>query len=403
MAGENQLMKTIRVDVREVEDRREMKVVWNDEQAWPAYTIHRPAVERCAREIRRCLHDLVAEGMKGGAASVRRSGPILKDLATQGAELYETLITAAGPCAVRPKEIVEYYRQSQEPISLRFCVSNNIFVPWGLVYPGDPEALPDDPEEVTANTYSSFWCMSRELATVYERLPPDATGRGQDASTLTTVCVVHPDALDTAKKAIKGASETALAEWFLDKHGLKIATAREFKKHWRDAGSETGLLYFYCHANASALALGDDEKVEASELLVTLGKADRPKGRSGCLVLMNGCSTAVGDAASDFLASTSQPGMCGFLGTETEIPDVFALRFSLGLLDLLFREGLTLGEAMQRLYVAHFPMSLLYGLYAHPGFRMPQAQTQGFRPVGMADNLSFDQLGTAKLEAAHGR
>lgn len=395
-------MKTIRVDVREVEDRRELKVVWNDDQAWPTYMIHRPAVERCAREIRRCLQDLVTQGMSGGAHSVRRSGPALKDLARRGADLYETLMTPVGAHLVHPKDIVEYCK-TQEPYRLRFCVSNNIFVPWGLVYPDDPEALPDNPAEVTATTYSAFWCMSRKLATVYERLPPDATGRGQDASSLRTVCVVHPDALEAAKKSITGASEAALVQWLLDEHGLKIVTAREFKKHWRDAGSETGLLYFYCHANASTLALGDDETVDASELLVTFGKANRPKGRSGCLVLMNGCSTAVGDAASDFLASTSQPGMCGFLGTETEIPDVFALRFSLGLLDLLFREGLTLGEAMQRLYTAHFPMSLLYGLYAHPGFRMPQAQAQGFDPVGKTDNFSFDRLGTRKLEAANGR
>jgi hypothetical protein len=396
-------MKTIRVDVREVEDRRELKVVWNDDSPWPAYTIHRPAVEHCAREIRRCLRDLVTEGMKGGSASVRRSGPILKNLARRGAELYEALLTPANASAVHPSEIVEYYKQSPEPYRLRFCVSNSVFVPWGLVYPEDPEALPDDLEAISAKTYSAFWCMSRELATVYERLPPDAIGVGQNASSLTTVCVVHPDALDAARESITGASETALAEWFLDKHGRKIVTARDFKKHWRDAGSNTGLLYFYCHANASTLALGDDESVEASELLVTFGKAHRPKGRSGCLVVMNGCSTAVGDAASDFLASTSQPGMCGFLGTETDIPDVFALRFSLALLDLLFREGLTLGEAMQRLYTAHFPMSLLYGLYAHPGFRMPQPQAQGFMPVGETDNFSFDQLGTGKLEPANGR
>ena len=68
-------MKTIRVDVMEVGELRELKVVWNDDSPWPPYTIHRPAVESSSREIRRTLRELVIAGMKG-KAEVERSGPI---------------------------------------------------------------------------------------------------------------------------------------------------------------------------------------------------------------------------------------------------------------------------------------------------------------------------------------
>jgi hypothetical protein len=134
---------------------------------------------------------------------------------------------------------------------------------------------------------------------------------------------------------------------------------------------EIGLLYFFCHASATALALGPEEMIESSDLFLMLSGANRPPGISGCLVLINGCSTAVGASSGDFLLATAQPGLCGFVGTETDVPDIFALRFSLGLIHLLFR-GLTLGEAMLRMYRDHFPLSLVYGLYAHPSFRMEQ-------------------------------
>lgn len=397
-------MKTIRIDVKEVEDRRELKVVWNDELPWPAYTIYRPAVERSAREIRRSLRELMSAGLNKTLA-LERSGRLLKDLARQGAELYQALMTPAGEAAVHPKEIRSYYEQLQEPYALRFCVSNGVFVPWGLVYGANPEALAEDPAEVSADTYSAFWCLSRKLATVYERLPPDSVGRGQDASSLGMLSVVHPNAFEAAKKLLPAEAERDFVDWLQNRFGGPIVTGRDLKRVWREAGSDTGLLYFYCHANASTLALSEEEKIEAAELFLTLAGAERPRpsGRCGCLVLMNGCSTAVGDPASDFLLSTSQAGMCGFVGTETEVPDVFALRFSLSLLELLFREGLTLGDAMQSLYKAHFPLSLLYGLYAHPGFRMPQVLASELPAIGGGTNLSFGQLGTGQLEATYAR
>jgi hypothetical protein len=392
LAGKIETVKTIRVDVTEVQGRRELKVLWNDDLPWLAYTIHRPAVDRSAWEIRRALRELVIAGLKG-KTGVQRSGPILKDLAERGAQLYKALITPV-TASVHPKEIAAYYEQLTEPYRLLFCVSDGVFVPWGLIYPAP---VPDDAPEVAAGNYSSFWCLSRRLATVYDRLPPDVIGRGQDASALRMVRVIHPNAFQIAAEKLDPGPERDLIEWVTKRHGAPIATERDLKKIWREAGSETGLLYFYCHANASNLALGENETIEASQLFLTLASSERAPGRCGCLVLMNGCSTAVGDPKGDFLLSTSQRGMCGFVGTETEVPDVFALRFSLALIDLLFREGLTLGDAMQYLYKAHFPMSLLYGVYAHPGFRMPQAEAPRVPAIGEKVNLSFDQLGTGKL------
>ena len=84
-----------------------------------------------------------------------------------------------------------------------------------------------------------------------------------------------------------------ILEWLKNRYGDPITTARELKTVWPRVGAETGLLYFYCHASASMLALGEEETIEASRLLLTLADAERPAGRCGCLVLMNGCSTLI--------------------------------------------------------------------------------------------------------------
>jgi hypothetical protein len=392
-------MKTVRVDIKEAGER-ELKVTWNENSPWQPYTIHRPAVDSISAEIRRTLRELVIAGMKERGA-VERSGPILKNLAEQGAELYQALITPTVSPPDHPRDIIAYCEE--EPYRLRFCVSDGVFAPWGLIYAADPASLPDHPPALAAEVYSAFWCLSRQLATVYDRLPPNAIGRGQDASALGMIRVVHPHVFQAATDELPlEGPERGFLEWLKNRYGDPITTARELKKVWPRAGAETGLLYFYCHASASMLALGEEETIEASRLLLTLADAERPAGRCGCLVLMNGCSTAVGDRSGSFLVSTSQRGMCGFIATETEVPNVFALRFSLCLLDLLFREGLTLGEAMQRLYVAHFPMSLLYGVYANPGFRMPQAEAPNVRNIDEKVNLSLDQLGTRELGEIHG-
>jgi hypothetical protein len=388
-------MKAVRVDIR-VQSERELKVVWNEETPWPAYTIHRKAVEDCARAIRAVLRELVDAALAG---RLGEAGPTLKTLGRRGAELHSALFAALSNEAEAAR-IRDYYEQP-EPFRLRFCVSDSVYVPWGLVYGGDPEALPEAPDPRDWKAFEAFWCFSHELATVYERIAPDAAGRGKGAEALRALWVAQPDALTGAEAQMPGGPEEEVIRWLRERYGEPLSSSQALKKHWREAGAETGLLYFYCHASATKLALGDDEKIEASQLFLTLSGAERRPGTAGCLVLINGCSTAVGDPSGDFILSTSQRGLCGFVGTEAEVPDIFALRFSLALLELLFGRRLTLGEAMQVLYREHFPLSLLYGIYAHPGFRMPQSGMPA-PPAALARNFSFEKVGTNRLDGDHG-
>lgn len=390
-------MKTIRVDVK-VQNERELKVVWNDESAWQSYTIDRKAVEAASREIRKVLQELVAEAF---AKRLAASGAKLKELAGRGAKLYHALFASMDNQDLADRIRAHY--EDAEPFRLRFSVAPAVYAPWGLVYPAtadEVEALPVCPVTNELGPYAKFWCLSRQLATVYDRIEPDVVGRNYDTSTLWMIRVINAKTFETVKKEIKeGSSEIKMLGWLGERFGDPIVTLKGLERMWREVGSRTGLLYFYCHANATKLSLDDEEKIDSSDLLLMLSGSRRPPKTSGCLVVINGCSTAVGDPSGDFLAAASQHGLCGFVGTETDIPDVFALRFSLALLDLLFREGLTLSEAMLHMYRTHFPLSLLYGLYAHPDFRMPQEGT----PVVTAPNLSFlDHVGSERLETRDG-
>jgi hypothetical protein len=391
-------VKTIRVDIR-VQSERELKVVWNDDSPWPAYTIHRQAIEECAREIRRVLREMVDAALK---KQVMSYGGVLKNLGEHGHLLYQALFTKVGGEG-RPDRIRNYYERLSEPFRLRFVVSDSVFVPWGLVYPLDPSLLPDrspdDPTKVDWAPYRAFWCLSRELSTLYDRIPPDAAGVAHDSSAHNLVRIVHPETFERAANPLSDCPEHHFLGWLSGRYGAPLTTSRALQEFWRKNSAQIGLLYFYCHASASKLALGNDEKIEASRLFLMLAGAHRPPGSSGCLVLINGCSTAVGSPTGDFLISTSHEGLCGFVGTETEVPDIFALRFSLGLLHLLLHDGFSLGEAMHRMYCNHFPLSLVYGLYAHPNFCMPQNQIPD---IEVPENFSFGQVGTNRLEIFNG-
>jgi hypothetical protein len=186
-----------------------------------------------------------------------------------------------------------------------------------------PNALPEDAVKAW-EIYRDFWCLDRQLSTLYHRIPPDAAGGGvQDASTLDMVRVVHPDTFANAMAPLAKLPELPEIDflgWLKNFSGEPLTTSRQLRDEWRKKGSQIGLLYFYCHASATKLALGDDEKIEASQLFLMLSGVERQPGSSGCLVLINGCSTAVGAVSGEFLQSTSRQGLCGFVGTETDVP-----------------------------------------------------------------------------------
>jgi hypothetical protein len=347
-------------------------------------------VDCAGRRVREALAALVDSALE---KKLGESPGLLKDLALAGSGLCEALFAATDRADVA-KRIRKYYSDDKQ-FALRFSVETSVFVPWGLVYPAaaeDVEKLPLPADITQPGDYGRFWCLSRELATVYDRIPPDAAGRGAGSEGLSIMRVINKETFDLVSKELAQTPEAQLLAW-LDRVAPPILTSKALRQQWKAEGAKTGLLYFYCHANATKLSLGDDS-IESADLLVTLAGASRAPDTPSCLLIINGCSTAVGDPKGDFMAAASQEGLCGFVGTETDVPDLFALRFSLALLYLLFREQLSIGAAMRRLYAEHFPLSLVYGLYAHPDVQMPKSDLPVF---GRVANLSKEKAGAGKL------
>jgi hypothetical protein len=372
-----------------VQSNDELKVFWS---GWAAYTISKQAVEHYAEEIRSILLELVRHHLEGRSGS---PAPILKRLAERGNLLYQSLFTKIGDDDEEdPEKIKAYLATLKIPFRLDFIVSNFILVPWGLIYPEDHTRLPTSWDGISNsgwwNLYCDFWCFAHDLTVRYSR----TKDKIDDASALTMLRVAHPVVFKDARQHVKSNHEQAFIKWLDDSYGIPICSESSLIEAWRETAAKTGLVYFYCHASATNLALNAEEYINVARLFLLLANPKRTG--PGCLLVVNGCRTAVGDPRGSFMLSASTGGLCGFVGTETDVPDVFALRFSTSLLHLLFRGGKTLGEAMHSLYRDHFPLSLVYSFCAHRDFRMSQ---QAAPDMDGIQNFSVGAIGTRRLES----
>ena len=90
------------------------------------------------------------------------------------------------------------------------------------------------------------------------------------------------------------------------------------------------------------------------------------------LLVLNCCLSATGGEGRSLLSAIAQPGFCGLIGTEAEILNSYALRCGTRLMWELCANGLTLGEAFDRMQRAEdlFPLNLFYTCYAERDFRL---------------------------------
>lgn len=379
-------MKEVHVDISR-QSETQLKVWWHE---WQPYTVSKPAVDKCAKDIRGVLLELVTSRLTNASSPV---APILKRLAASGHKLYRALFTEV--VEGDAERIEEYYKKQGQPLRFIFRISEEVFVPWGMIYSGDPTLLPEeDAESPRWEVYEAFWYLKFDLTMQYSRIRPDQVG---DASGLRMLRIVDANAIGNSIEHLEKTPEKPFLDWMLATHGPWIETVDALERTWERDAAQIGLLYFYGHANETRFAIGRKEWIEATDLFLTLGRGKRSPG-AGCLMLINGCRTAVGDSKGSFLLSASTHGLCGFVGTETDVPDLFALRFSNALLNLMFHGGSDLGDAMHHLYRQHFPLSLVYGVYADRSFRMLQ---EGAPKNPTEDNFSYGPIGTRHLEFGH--
>src|ERR1019366_9037916 len=134
----------------------QVKVKWRRDLPWgPAYLVPRGMLEEYSAKVRERLEALVGEAMRG---NVNLTGGILKELAVAGNRLYRALFhdqQGLGRATKMRDRLKNLTGENQ--ISCSMGVS--LYVPWGLVYDGDPEQLSGDPADTDCNHYRDFWCI----------------------------------------------------------------------------------------------------------------------------------------------------------------------------------------------------------------------------------------------------
>ena len=379
-------MNELTVEIK-TEQSNKLKVVWSMLGAKELpYYVSRQQVEQIGDELRETLGHFVANAVANGASTV---GEDLKELAARGKELYLELFNDAGGSQVNPEDIRNWI-PSLGPTRITFNIEDYLHIPWGLIFDGDETKLPGAGGSVDVALYGDFWGLKYRTTSLYYRIPPRGLTTMRPANALRPLHTLNADCLASAKVLLSAEQ----MDFFNHIIPSPIHSSAEFWKSWEDQKGEFDLLHFYCHANGSSLLIKADDEITVRNLQQKL-KRNGP-GTAPCLVFLNGCHTAAGDSSGNFLEATGRAGFCGFVGTETQVPDVFALRFGLALHDHLLYDDQELHEVMDRLRRAHWPVSIVYSLCAYGGFRVsPPKQGLRLRPSqSTVINYSNEILGT---------
>lgn len=378
----------VTVDIRPHEQDK-LKVIWHHDQGgtYQPYLLDKAQLSHHAEAVREKLAPLIT----AARAESKPFGPTLKALALAGRDLYESLFIDAANTRHIAQEIREDLELRGSPCRILVKVDAQIHVPWGLMYCAPRATIPDSGH---IDDLGGFACLRHNLSTIYYRIP--VLPKPRQGVPFQLLSVFHKGAFESARRLLRP-DEQAFADELLRRFSEPTYSRSEFEHRWRTAALKFGLIYFYCHSNGTELALDVEDTVDIFTLRLLANELP-DAGERVCLLLMNGCGTAVGGPNGGFLQAASQPGFCGFIGTESKIPDVFALRFGTAFLHLFLTSGLPLWRVMAILWRQHWPLSLLYGIYGNPLVRVESSGGMHDQPSELCRNFSTEAVGTNDME-----
>lgn len=340
----------------------------NDDGPADPYDIGPATLDATARKVREALADLVRIS---GSGNLRAQAKALRELASAGSALYFVLFDSPGDQNAEDAKdaLINAYERGDR--KLRITGHPQVHVPWGLVFDGDPDELPANSNELV--TYGNFWglkyaqsCTLSGYTQKQSKLVRDA-GRSKLLSLLN-----HAE----ASVAYGNLSET-LRESHKALMARPVGVAHDLTRCLEliaEAVSYDTVLNVFTHQSTGSLGLGDGESIDIVTFSRLIEKLSRQNGASPSysLVMLNACDSAAGSADYSFTCATNRPGMCGVIGTESVVPRDFAATFSIRFLDLVLNKGRSVGESMDELRhdTALWPLSLVYGCYAQPEYRI---------------------------------
>lgn len=351
-----------RVDVEPFND--EWKVVWTANNLAYSYFVSAQDIQDISDRIRALLEKLVKISTQGKLAQGHRAAavPVLDALMAEGNRLYDTFFTDT---RYKTQKKADHVRQAlaarRDRPHIWFKVNSGVHVPWALM---SEAPAPAGALDGGIDGYRALWALKYSVATVYEvLLTPEDFDEPYPASAFETLMGADTYFLGRAGADLTvDDPETQLFTMLAARFNAPVTSSHALRSEWDRRHPQLGLLYLYCHSNQKTVGFSQTDVLSAIDFKRFYKKVATPPR---CLVFLNGCHTAAGN----FLEATGRPGFCGFIGAETLLPYLFGHRFGAAVIASLYA-GEPLVDIIDRLREQHWPLSLVYGLYAYPFLRL---------------------------------
>ncbi len=376
----------------------DFKVSWtiidgSDVTEPPAYLVDVGSLQQAAANVRRQLNVIAFSDQ-------RLSPPDFAELLKRLARLGRTLFNRLTDPPDSNSEIQQLFKKiaSESEIErhdLRVTIETpELFVPWGFVFPGDlKDVTAADRINMSLNDMKGFWLSAFKISVTYggsSALPRQRKGTNRKLYAL------HEDMWGKATKLLKAVDAEChkRLEELLDGDMPPAMDWDAFRDAWNVVGDDhDSVLYFFGHSNGQHIELRENTTpgVNPTYDLSATELFDFKKQRSGgsaAIFFLNGCRTAAPHIdqalgyvpiSANFLKATRQQGYFGYIGTETEVSNIFACRYGTEFMWRLYRGGLSVGQAFDELLQDKrlFPQNLLYACYADRKFSLSVGTEKG--------------------------
>jgi hypothetical protein len=351
-------------------DKSALRVIWNKD-GWETadYLVNAAFLKAASDQVRRELDRLSAtysEAVDARTGEMRNEAvimPVLRNLAVAGHKLYRILF---GTSALKAKRLsVQIGKLKATDRKLNILVAADVAIPFGLIYDLDPDDLADTVRGVFEQ--GGFWGGCLQIAAMpglYEDLD-------EGVSDVRMLALINRNEFKLATTGLR-APPTSDISSLLDRPLGTTYSRKGFDEFIDRASKSSAIVYFFGHCANQVLHVSPNEQLDAADLHLRLSDLmpfDEPEDATRSLVFLNACYTGISNDKNDFLSACHKPGLCGFVGSEAELPGRFAMRYGHAFLTSIF-DGWSVGQTTTRLARELWPYSLLYCCYANPDFRV---------------------------------
>ena len=349
-----------------------IKVSWGDGRVnHPTnYQLSKAAIDNVVSPLRLSLEELAHWHSNGPPEKLPA---ILKDLAKYGSYLKTELFSPVGSHAPNAQEMTELkqwiddvYTQANDR-ELYITTDAAAHAPWGLLYDGNPDDLPDDC--TSADLFKGFWCFKYQLSMIFYNCVV-AAAQDDDAPT-NLIAAINKSAQEHALESIQDQTTEKTLDELLSS---AIGIADSFNECLEIIeGTSDGdiFLYFYGRSQDSEFDFGPNNKMPFTEFKLLMDKLEeRRSATSSSVVFLNACESVHNENDFGYLAATARPGIRGCIGTEARVPDDFALNYGANFVKHMVQTNDSVQQTMDQLRDQFWPLSLLYSLYADPEFQI---------------------------------